>query len=93
MTEKSKKTVNWTERKSWEEFKNAGLLWWINRMLHLFGWAIAYEYSDESNKLVEVYPMRVKFRGFTEQIETENFQRLSKYVKKSAAELEKESRT
>lgn len=28
------------ERKSWEEFRNAGLLWWINMILHTFGWAI-----------------------------------------------------
>jgi hypothetical protein len=24
---------------TWREFADAGLFWWINRGLHLFGWA------------------------------------------------------
>ncbi|WP_207733339.1 hypothetical protein [[Clostridium] symbiosum] len=34
------------ERKSWEEFRNAGLLWWINMILHTFGWAITVDLKD-----------------------------------------------
>ena len=26
--------------RTWKEFLDNGLLWWINRGLHLFGWAI-----------------------------------------------------
>ena len=45
-------------KKSWEEFRSTGLLWWINMILHTFGWAICYEFDD--GKIVEVYPARVK---------------------------------
>lgn len=47
------------ERKSWEEFRNAGLLWWINMILHTFGWAITVELKD--GKIIDCYPARVKF--------------------------------
>ena len=49
-------------KKSWEEFRSTGLLWWINMILHTFGWAICYEFDD--GKIVEAYPARVKYRGF-----------------------------
>lgn len=26
------------KRKSWEKFRESGLLWFVNRSLHLFGW-------------------------------------------------------
>ena len=47
------------ERKSWEEFRNAGLLWWINMILHTFGWAITVDLKD--GKIIDCYPARVKF--------------------------------
>lgn len=53
------------ERKTWEEFRECKLLWWINMILHTFGWAIVTE-IDEDNKVCECYPARVKFRGFNE---------------------------
>lgn len=28
------------ERKTWNEFREAGMLWWINRILHTFGQAV-----------------------------------------------------
>lgn len=31
---------NMVVEKSWDEFRNSGLLWWINMILHTFGWAI-----------------------------------------------------
>lgn len=51
-------------RKSWEEFRNSGFLWWVNMVLHTFGWAICV--SMEDGKVKDVYPARVKFRGFAE---------------------------
>ena len=75
--------------RTWEEFKTSGLLWWTNRMLHLFGWAIVLEYSDE-NKFTRVYPARVKFRGFTEVIEDKGFKDLSEYLVNNAESLRKD---
>ena len=36
-------------RKSWEEFRNSGLLWWINKTLHMFGWAIVVNIENEKS--------------------------------------------
>ena len=47
-------------RKEWEEFRKSGLLWFINMMLHVFGWAIVYEYENE--KITSVYPARTNSR-------------------------------
>lgn len=26
-------------KKTWKEFRESGFLWWINMILHTFGWA------------------------------------------------------
>ena len=67
---------------SWEEFKDSGALWWINRQLQLFGMSIAYEY-DEKGNIVKVYPIKNKFRGFSPDIETKNFKKLTKYLEEN----------
>lgn len=76
-----------TEKRTWKEFRDNGLLWWINRQLHLFGHAIAIE-VDETGEIVDAYPVRCKFRGFTEKIETEQFEKLSNYLKKNIEDIE-----
>ena len=30
-------------KKTWEEFREAGLLWFTNMILHTFGWSIVVE--------------------------------------------------
>jgi len=75
-------------KKSWATFRNTGLLWWINRTLHLFGWAIVYEFDGK--KVTDVYPAQCKYRGFTPEIEEENFEKLSRYINKNADKLLKD---
>lgn len=77
------------EEKKWEEFKESGLLWWINMILHTFGWAIVFSYED--GNIVNVYPARVKFRGFDEANNTKGYINVSKYMNDNARELFKES--
>lgn len=77
-------------KKTWDEFRNSGLLWWINTLLHTFGWAIIYEF-DDSKKISNVYPARVKFRGFDEKSNTEGYIKVSKYINENSKELLKES--
>lgn len=77
-------------KKTWEEFKDTKLLWFINSILHTFGWSIVFDYED--NKLIDVYPARVKFRGFSEQINTEGYIGLSEYMKNNAEELLEEAK-
>lgn len=79
------------KEKSWEEFRYCGLLWWINMILHTFGWAICYDIDTEGN-LVKVYPARVKFRGFDNRNNTDGYIKVSQYIKDNATELLKESK-
>lgn len=78
------------ERKTWKEFQEAGLIWWINRMLHLFGWVIAYT-PEENGDIVDVYPARTKYRGFTSECEERGFKKVSGYLKDHIEEIEKEA--
>lgn len=76
------------QKQSWKEFRNTGLLWFINRLLHLFGWAIVVEL--DSAEIKEVYPARTVFRGFCPDRETEGFKAVSKYLKENIFTLEQE---
>lgn len=76
-------------KKSWEEFRETGLFWWINMILHTFGWAICCEVENE--KVADVYPMRVGFRGFSEKVNTDNYIKVSQYMVENAEELLKEA--
>ena len=70
---------------SWEEFSDAGLFWWINRGLHLFGWALVREISD--GKTTRVYPARCRFRGFDADTEADGFKRLTRHISDNAHDL------
>ena len=59
-------------------------------LLHTFGWAIVYDIEDE--KITNVYPARVKFRGFPEQSNTEGYIKVSQYMKDNIDELLEESK-
>lgn len=78
------------DKKSWKEFRESGLLWWINMILHTFGWAIVIE-LDEEDEITKVYPARVKFRGFGEGNNSIGYQQVSKYMAENAKELLMES--
>lgn len=78
------------KRKTWEEFRFSGLLWWINMILHTFGWAIVFETNTETGKVVDVYPARVKFRGFNDEENNTGYIKVSEYMVKNAHELKKE---
>lgn len=77
-------------KKTWEEFRESGLFWWINNALHVFGWAIVFE-LDENEEILSVYPARVKFRGFSSEINSEGFIKVSKYISENHQSILKES--
>ena len=84
------------EKKTWQEFRESGLFWWINMILHTFGWAIVINFDDYNKEIdtgiiSEVYPARVKFRGFDENNNTEGYQKVNKFMNENAEQLEKES--
>ena len=78
------------EKKTWKEFRESGLLWWVNMLLHTFGWSIVIEVEDDGS-ISDTYPARVKFRGFSEQNNEEGYLNVSKYMVDNATVLERES--
>ena len=66
------------------------MLWFINTILHAFGWAIAVEVDNDGN-ITNAYPTRVKFRGFSEKSNTEGYINVSKYMVENAETLLKEA--
>ena len=77
------------ERKTWGEFRKTGLLWFVNTILHLFGWAIIYDVDE--NFVRDVYPARVKFRGFTGECNDEGYSKVTEYLAENINELIKET--
>lgn len=75
---------------SWQEFKDSGMFWWINMILHTFGLAIVYDMED--GEIKDVYPARVKYRGFGERNNSIGYLKVSKYIKENADELVKEAK-
>ena len=73
-------------RKSWEEFQRTGLLWWINRILHTFGWAITI-IQQEDGTITDAYPARVEFRGFELEDEEKGFKKVSAYLHSESRQL------
>lgn len=77
-------------RKSWKEFRDSGFLWWINMILHTFGWAIVVTVEDDGS-ISDVCPARVRFRGFGEEISTEGYKKVSQFMIDNAETLLKEA--
>jgi len=75
--------------KTWSQFRNTGLLWYINSILHLFGWAICIDYKDVKKGIIKgAYPARCKFRGFNK--ENLRYLDVTKYLKKNIKSLERD---
>lgn len=70
--------MNNEQIKAWESFKNAGLLWFTNRTLHLFGYAIVFNYDN--GKLVSVSPEFVDYVGFSRESEERGYLSLRGYM-------------
>lgn len=78
-------------KKTWQEFRDSGLFWWINTILHTFGWAIVVEVEENGN-ISNAYPARVKFRGFDEDSNTKGYIKVSQYLSDNAQVLLDESK-
>lgn len=78
-------------KKTWADFRNTGLVVIINQILHVFGWAIVFN-VDEADKVVDVFPARVKFRGFSEESTAKAYVKLSQFMEDNAKELNEEAK-
>lgn len=79
------------QKKSWKEFRKSGLVLIINQILHIFGWAICFK-IDSNGNVKDVYPARVRFRGFDNKNTSEAYQKVSQYMKNNVDDLLKESK-
>jgi hypothetical protein len=75
------------DRKTWKEFRESGLLWFINTILHMFGWAIVVDVDMEDNNIKECYTAKVKFRGFKEEHNTEGYIKVTEHLKENIDKL------
>lgn len=83
------KIITDAQVKGWEAFRNAGLLWWVNTILHTFGWSLVLEYDNK--ELIAAYPARVSYRGFSEDSNTQGYEKVSKYLNENSDKLLKEA--
>lgn len=74
--------------KSWDEFRNTGLVQITNQFLHIFGWALTYAKDGDE---LRVFPARVRYRGFDVDSQTRAYEKLQKYMIENAETLYKES--
>ena len=91
--EKKEETVlptdDWNPvEKSWDEFRNTGLVQITNQFLHIFGWALTYAKDGDE---LRVFPARVRYRGFDVDSQTRAYEKLQKYMIENAETLYKES--
>ena len=71
--------------KSWEEFRETGLFFFINSFLHIFGWAMVM--AIDNGKILRVYPARVKFRGFDEKSTEKAYLQITEYMNNNSSVL------
>lgn len=74
--------------KSWDEFRNTGLVQITNQFLHIFGWALTYAKDGDE---LRIFPARVRFRGFDEGSQTRAYEKLQKYMIENSETLYNES--
>ncbi len=71
------------KKKKWEDFQDSGLLWWINRILHTFGWAIVLV-QEADGSISSAYPARVSYRGFSEERDEIGYAKVEKHMVENA---------
>lgn len=60
-------------------------------ILHTFGWTLVVEMDN--GEITNIYPARVKFRGFSEKNNTEGYIKVSQYMKDNVVDLLEESKS
>ena len=78
------------EKVSWNEFRNDGMLWFINMILHTFGYVIVVDKNDEG-EIINAYPAKTKLRGFDEESNTRGYQNIARYIKDNAERIFKDT--
>ena len=62
------------KRETWKTFRDEGMLWWLNRILHTFGWSIVVEVDENDKAAGDVYPARTTWMGFSPEANEKRLQ-------------------
>lgn len=73
---------------TWDQFRGAGMLFFVNNMLHAFGLAITV--TEESGKVISASPARAGFRGFSEADQDEEHAKIAQYLADNAINFPEE---
>lgn len=63
----------------------------INRLLHIFGWAICVNKDPDTDMITDIYPARCKYRGFIGD-NPQDYVKLTQYLKNNIDSLLEESK-
>ena len=77
------------EKMELNDFRNSGMLWYINQQLHLFGITLVISFDDNGNP-TSLYPARCKFRGFSNEVSEQGYLNLTKYMVDNCKDLLKD---
>ena len=67
---------------SGKEFKETGMLWLINSILHAFGMTLIWDPKTD-----EIVPAITKFRGFEEKYNDQGYRALTEYMRDNSIDL------
>lgn len=70
----------------WEAFRKSGLLWFVNRMLHVFNWSIVVSYDSDTGEFLGAWPARTTWKGFPQASEKAGYQKLDDFLKQEFGE-------
>jgi len=88
----NKNEIVMIEKRSIDEFREAGLLLLTNQFLHIFGWALVVEVDDDGN-VTKFYPAHCKFRGFDSDSTSRAYKKITKHLEQRLPELLKDIET
>lgn len=77
---------------NWNEFRDTGLLTFVNCFLHIFGWCLMLDM--EGDDVIRVYPKRVNYSGFPQESMDIAYDRIHRYLQvKEEEEVEEDPPT
>lgn len=85
-----KKTNQNIERISWQEFSDAGMLFFVNNILQSLGLCIVVERNRETKEITDSYPARTKYRGFEYESVVEEQTKIANYLAETAKHFPEE---
>ena len=71
-----------SQKKTWEEFIDSGMLWWVNRIIHTFGWSIVVAEGNDG-LIANAYPRRTTWLGFSDEVNEAKFEDFKNHINPS----------